>query len=127
MSAALAGDFYPAQTHVGRSGAPLVQGLRSMPLRPDAGRTGTHMLEAVLQFRDPERDRPDLVFERARSLVSTVAALISLGTGRRVWVDRGITARRFLHDHPSTYRRIMGLVDSAEVAPPEFKPLAVRG
>lgn len=90
ISAKLLGEFYLGEDHSGELGAPMVEGLGMLDVRPDpedGGEwTGRHTITATLAFEKPDDAELDalVLYERAKHLVDSVVALASIGVGRPI-------------------------------------------
>lgn len=126
--AVLLGGFFIEQVQVKTGLAPPVEGLKRLKIEPeygeDGGYTGRHLLGAEVAF-DSEGDEPladNVVFERVKHLIGSVAAAASVDIGRPVRFTELFVTRQLSED-PPTFRRIGGIADSAEIAPPAPPPL----
>jgi len=123
VEAQLAGDFIIQNATRALSPESAIAGVRRLEIDPDfdsSGRwTGLHKMTATLTLDNDSAERlaAHVVYDRARDLVDSMAALISLEVGRPVRVE-GTPTAKYTFSSPEKTRVIMAASKTAQVAPP---------
>lgn len=124
VEARLEGDFFIGHDNRALPAQASLSGLRRLEIEPlfspDGQWTGQHTMTAMVVL-DNDTDGPlpgHVVYDRARDLVDSMVAAISLEVGRVIRVVGAPSAKHRLPCQPGRTRVIMGPSKVARIAPP---------